>query len=86
MTTGATDSPAALYGNASLVFGVLGLITAVIVGYVGLAFPVLFGALGVTFGALGLAKRLHRARCVTGLTTGALALLYLVFLLFTFGG
>ncbi|MFJ5841919.1 hypothetical protein ACIQGO_35125 [Streptomyces shenzhenensis] len=86
MTTGATDSPASLYGSASLAFGVLGLITAVLVSYVGIAFPVLFGALGVTFGALGLAKRLHRVRCTVGLATGALALLYFVFLLATFGG
>ncbi|MFE9648052.1 hypothetical protein ACFYO0_28850 [Streptomyces sp. NPDC006365] len=86
MTTGATDSPASLYGNASLAFGVLGLITAVLGSYVGIAFPVLFGALGVTLGALGLAKRLHRVRCMVGLATGAMALLYFVFLLATFGG
>lgn len=86
MTTGATDSPASLYGSASLAFGILGLITAVLVSYVGIAFPVLFGALGVTFGALGLARRLHRVRCTVGLVTGALALLYFVLLLATFGG
>ncbi|MER6526256.1 hypothetical protein [Streptomyces sp. NPDC001508] len=86
MTTGVTDSPVSLYGNASLAFGVLGLITAVLASYVGIAFPVLFGALGVTFGVLGLAKRVHGVRCTVGLATGALALLYFVLLLVTFGG
>lgn len=86
MTTRTTDSPASLYGVVSLVLGVVGLLGAVLVSYVGIAVPALCGALAVTFAALGLAKRIHRVQCAVGLVTGGLALLYPVFLLATFGG
>ncbi|MEU1122835.1 hypothetical protein ABZ371_04425 [Streptomyces sp. NPDC005899] len=80
------DSPASLYGIASLVLGLMALLTAVLVNYVGIAFPLLLGCLAVTFAVLGLTKRLSRGRCIVGLVTGGFGVLYCAFLLATFGG
>ncbi|MET9803389.1 hypothetical protein [Streptomyces sp. NPDC006368] len=86
MTIRPTDDATALYGRASLVLGALALITAVFTGYVGIAFPLLFGSLAVTFGTIGLTKRIDRVQCAIGMTIGGLAVLYPVFLLMTFSG
>ncbi|OEJ98261.1 hypothetical protein J116_020910 [Streptomyces thermolilacinus SPC6] len=85
MTTGSADSPATLYGPVSLLLGVLALITAVFAGFLGIAIPFLFGSLAVTFALLGLARGLNRGQCAIGLTTGALSVLYPVFLVGALG-
>ncbi|MGW0732640.1 hypothetical protein [Streptomyces sp. NPDC002851] len=86
MTTEATDSPASLYGTASVVLGTLALIAVVFSGHAGVAIPLLSGSLAVTFGVLGLMRRLNRVRCAIGLSTGGGTLLYLGYLLATFAG
>ncbi|MGW8377486.1 hypothetical protein [Streptomyces sp. ODS28] len=86
MTSDSTDSPATMYGTVSLVLGVVGLITAVLASYAGIAIPVLCGALAVTLASAGLFQRTNRIKCIAALTTGAVALLYPVVLLATFGG
>ncbi|MEU7569403.1 hypothetical protein [Streptomyces fradiae] len=80
MTTGSADSPATLYGPVSALLGILALVTAVFAGFLGIAIPFLFGSLAVTFALLGLARRLNRGQCAVGLTTGALGVLYPIFL------
>ncbi|MEU2179750.1 hypothetical protein [Streptomyces thermolilacinus] len=85
MTTGSADSPATLYGPVSLLLGVLALIAAVFAGFLGIAIPFLFGSLAVTFALLGLARRLNRGQCAIGLTTGALSVLYPIFLVGALG-
>ncbi|MER7107933.1 hypothetical protein [Streptomyces sp. NPDC000229] len=84
MATGATDSPATLYGPVSIVLGTVALITAVFSGYLGIAIPLLAGSLAVTFAALGLGSKLNRGQCAIGLATGALGVLYPVFLVAAF--
>ncbi|RDG39324.1 hypothetical protein [Streptomyces corynorhini] len=85
MAAGSADSPATLYGPASLTFGAVAVIAAVFAGFVGMAIPLLFGSLAVTFALLGLARRLNRGQCVTGLALGALGVLYPVFLVTVLG-
>ncbi|MGI5485041.1 hypothetical protein [Streptomyces lavendofoliae] len=86
MTTRPTDDAASLYGRTSLVLGVLAVMAAVFIGYVGVAFPLLFGSLALTFGTTGLIKRVNRVQCTIGATAGGAAVLYLIFLLATFSG
>ncbi|NJP50131.1 hypothetical protein HCJ93_08610 [Streptomyces sp. SBST2-5] len=76
MATGSADSPATLYGPVSLVLGVLALLAAVFAGFIGIAFPLLFGCLAVTFALLGLGRRLNRRQCFIGLVLGALSVVY----------
>ncbi|MFK4223655.1 hypothetical protein [Streptomyces sp. NPDC019890] len=80
MATGATDSPATLYGPVSLVLGTVALIAAVFSGFVGIAIPLLAGSLAVTFGVVGLVNKLNRGQCAIGLATGSLGVLYPVLL------
>ncbi|MFE0877865.1 hypothetical protein ACFW4X_23925 [Streptomyces smyrnaeus] len=80
-TTEASDSPASLYGRASLVLGVIALVTLALGNHVGIGIPLLTGSLAVTFGIMGLYQRLNRVQCVIGLTTGGLAVLSLATLL-----
>ncbi|MER5363362.1 hypothetical protein [Streptomyces sp. NPDC002785] len=80
MATGSADSPATLYGPASIVLGTLALIAAVFAGFTGIAIPLLFGSLAVTFALLGLARKLNRGLCTVGLATGSLSVLYPIFL------
>lgn len=80
MATGSADSPATLYGPASIVLGTLALIAAVFAGFTGIAIPLLFGSLAVTFALLGLARKLNRGQCTVGLATGSLSVLYPIFL------
>ncbi|MFH8474854.1 hypothetical protein [Streptomyces sp. NPDC018000] len=80
MATGSADSPATLYGPASIVLGTLALIAAVFAGFIGIAIPLLFGSLAVTFALLGLARKLNRGQCTVGLATGSLSMLYPIFL------
>lgn len=84
MTSGATDTPASLYGGVSSVLGFVALITVALVAYVGIAIPLLCGSLAVTLASLGLNKHLNRALCAVGLGTGGAAVLYVLFLLFAF--
>lgn len=74
------DSPASLYGVVSSVLGVIALITVVLAGHVGIAFPLLLGSLAVTFAVLGMSERLNRGLCTVGLVTGGLGVLYPVHL------
>lgn len=76
MATGSADSPATLYGPASLALGTAALAAAVFAGLLGIALPLLFGSLAVTFALLGLGRGLHRVQCAVGLTTGSLSLAY----------
>ncbi|MFH8517547.1 hypothetical protein ACH4CE_21120 [Streptomyces gelaticus] len=80
MATGSADSPATLYGPASLVLGTVALIAAVFAGFIGIAIPLLFGSLAATFALLGLAHKLNRGQCAIGLATGSLSVLYPIFL------
>ncbi|MEE1939118.1 hypothetical protein V1L54_06790 [Streptomyces sp. TRM 70361] len=86
MTAETTDSPASLHGVVSLVLGAVALVTAVFVGYAGVAIPLLCGSLAVTFASLGLARRVNRGQCAIGLATGGLAVLCLVLFVAALGG
>lgn len=86
MTTRPTADATSLYGRTSLALGVLALIATVFIGYVGIAFPLLFGSLALIFGTTGLIKRVDRVQCASGATAGGAAVLYLIFLLATFSG
>ncbi|MER5493968.1 hypothetical protein [Streptomyces sp. NPDC002490] len=81
MTVEPADSPATLYGPASAFLGVIGVVSAVFAGYIGAAIPVLAGVLAVTFGLLGLGRGLSRPACLVGTVTGALSVLYPLFLM-----
>ncbi|MFI5635402.1 hypothetical protein ACIA8E_39875 [Streptomyces sp. NPDC051664] len=81
MATGSTDTPASLYGPASLVLGIASAVATVISGFIGLAIPLLTGCLAVTFAILGLVQRINRGQCAIGLVGGAIGVLYPVFLI-----
>ncbi|GAA3162834.1 hypothetical protein GCM10017688_06570 [Streptomyces ramulosus] len=81
MSSGSTDSPASLYGPASLSLGVVAFLATVLSGYLGIAVPLLAGCLAVTFGVLGLVNGTNRGKCVIGLVGGAVGFLYPVYLM-----
>jgi len=85
MPTGPTDTRASLYGSVSLVFGIASAVAAVLIGWVGVALPLLFGSLAVTFAALGLAHKINRRKCAVGLISGAAGVLYPVYLICAVG-
>ncbi|MFD7704476.1 hypothetical protein [Streptomyces caelestis] len=76
MATGSADSPATLYGPVSLVLGTVALIATVFAGFLGIAFPLLFGSLAVTFALLGLGHGTGRGLCALGLAIGSSGVLY----------
>ncbi|MGI5478729.1 hypothetical protein [Streptomyces lavendofoliae] len=86
MTTRPPDDDTSLYGRTSLLLGLLAATAAAFIGYVGVAFPLLFGSLALTSGTTGLIKRADRAQCTVGATAGGAAVLYIIFLLATFSG
>ncbi|MBB1254740.1 hypothetical protein [Streptomyces alkaliterrae] len=81
---GSTDSPATLYGPVSLALGVVALLTAVFVGVIGPAVPLLAGSLAATFGGFGLSRAQRRTLPALGLALGGASFLYVFFLLMTF--
>lgn len=81
MPTSSNDSPASLYGPASLVLGIASAVAAALSGFIGLAIPLLAGVLAVVFGVLGLVSKIRRGQCVIGLIGGAVGVLYPVFLI-----
>ncbi|MFD8206733.1 hypothetical protein ACFV2S_10055 [Streptomyces sp. NPDC059695] len=83
MTSEPHNSPATLYGPASLLFGVLGLVATLFAGVAGGGIPLLTASLAITFALLGLGRGMNRAQCVTGLVTGGIPLAWLVFALTT---
>ncbi|MHC5904084.1 hypothetical protein ACVNF4_09305 [Streptomyces sp. S6] len=82
--TASNDSPATLYGPVSLVLGLVAAVTAALSGFIGIAIPLLTGALAVTFGLLGLTRRLNRGLSAAGAATGAVGVLYPVFVVALF--
>jgi succinate-acetate transporter protein len=85
MPTGPTDPRASLYGSVSLVLGIASAVAAVLISWVGVALPLLFGSLAVTFAVLGLVHKINRRKCAIGLISGAAGVLYPVFLLCAVG-
>jgi succinate-acetate transporter protein len=81
MPTGPTDARASLYGSVSLVLGSAAALAAALIGWVGVALPLLFGSLAVTFAVLGLVHKINRRKCAIGLISGAVGVLYPVFLI-----
>lgn len=70
-----SDSPATLYGPASLGLGFVALCASVFSGFIGIAFALLAGALAVTFGLLGLSGGFNRGQCVGGLLLGSVGVI-----------